>query len=127
MESADEKRVKELEDQLRESLSIINDLGKQVLAGDCHRLALDAVIAAIVRSHPAPEVFATALRSTWLEYDEPHTNPAYGDIGMEAAHAVLSLAEDNCPVPIGIRAGKPLPGDQLGQILQAPSRKPRKD
>ena len=88
------------------------------LARAGHGRAMDAVIAALIRTHPDPVAFAAALRSTWQLAGEPHTDASTSASYMEAASAVLGVVESACPVPVGIRPGMPLPGDQLGRILQ---------
>lgn len=90
-------------DKFDELVLLVHDMAKSRMGRSGQSAGQTAVIAALVRTHPDPQAFAAALRSTWQEADEPHTDAMMREEYMEAARAVLAMVEKECPAPLGIR------------------------
>jgi hypothetical protein len=60
-------------------------------------------LAALIKSHPDPEAFASAFRRSWLQLGAPnsddHADPAFAS-GIDS---MLSIAEEHCRVPLNVR------------------------
>lgn len=66
-------------------------------------------VAALVRSHPAPEAFAAEFRRAWLDAGHPNTNELLVGAGVAATtfsqglSVALEVLEEACAVPLNIR------------------------
>jgi hypothetical protein len=66
-------------------------------------------VAALVRTHPAPEVFAAEFRRTWLAIGHPHTNESLVGAGAAESHTAqglseaLAVLEEACAAPLNVR------------------------
>lgn len=93
--------TEELVKRIRDTLSEVMDTHSSD-QGE-FRVVLTAVLA-LVESHPDPQRFADRFRSVWLGFGAPHPDEPGGQRYCAGIDLGLSLLEDRCPVPLGVRA-----------------------
>jgi len=60
-------------------------------------------LAALVRSHPDPDAFATAFRRAWQQHDTTLDSDAPNPVEQEGIESMLAVLEGNCSVRLGVR------------------------
>lgn len=66
---------------------------------------LTCAVAALVRTHPAPEAFAEEFRRAWQLAGSQHSNAEIGSPAIDGIYAALEVVEEACSVPLGVRPG----------------------
>lgn len=69
-------------------------------------IVLTCAVAALVRSHPAPEAFAAEFRRIWQLAGSQHSNAELGAPSEGGIYAVLEILEEECSCPLGVRPGR---------------------
>lgn len=64
---------------------------------------LVCAVGALVQTHPNPEAFAAVFRQCWLHLGEPNQAQPSGSQALDGIESVLSILEQMCMVPLGIR------------------------
>lgn len=91
---------------MTDPLAFLKSIEKMAQAGQNTQgqlLLLMCAVAALVRSHPEPAVFAAELRRFWQLAGSQHSNDELDGAGSEGIVQVLEILEDASRVPLGIR------------------------
>lgn len=93
----------ESKDQIKRLAKLVvmqNETNAQLLG---QMKAVTAALAALVRTHPAPEEFAQALRRAWMQGDVSLEDDSTSQHAAAGIEQVLEVLEGNCSVPLNIR------------------------
>ncbi len=66
-------------------------------------IVLVAAVQSLVKTHPEPEQFAAAFRSTWIELGQRHSDGEGSPHALFGIDITLSTIEDACAVPLKVR------------------------
>ncbi|MBX3654155.1 MAG: hypothetical protein KF686_08210 [Ramlibacter sp.] len=66
-------------------------------------LVLLCAIAAIAKTHPAPEAFAAQFRRAWLQAGSKHADPTGDAQFLDGISSALAILEENCSAPLNVR------------------------
>lgn len=91
------------DDAIKALAASVATLGEAVQEAAGERYVLTLALAALVRTHPDPAAFAKDLRRRWLQSGSRLEPLAAGDPTRAGIESVLTVLEQCCPVPLGIR------------------------
>ena len=64
---------------------------------------LQALVLAMVRTHPEPQRLAEEFRRVWMRHGSLHQSAEAGDSCAAGIAEMLGLLEENLPVPLQVR------------------------
>jgi hypothetical protein len=91
------------EEKLRKLADIAAGLSGVAEHQTAQTATLLCAVGALVHTHPDPEAFSAAFRRCWMHLGQPNQeqpDDSQASIGIDA---VLSVLEQLCPVPLGVR------------------------
>ncbi|GGK08711.1 hypothetical protein [Luteimonas terricola] len=86
----------------RLAASMVN-LGESASETHAGLHVLELAVAALIRSHPAPERFAEEFRRYWLQSGSLHSDDEVDPVAAARIDSALSILEEACPVPLRVR------------------------
>lgn len=89
--------------QLKTLAGAVAGLGHATEHVTAQTAVLVCAVGALVQTHPDPEAFAAAFRRCWLQLGQPNQSEPDGSEASDGMDAVLSVLEQLCPVPLGVR------------------------
>lgn len=91
------------EEQFKKLADLVAGLGGEVEHEAAQVAVLLCAVGALVHTHPDPEAFSKAFRRCWLHLGQPNQAQPDGSEASAGIDAVLSVLEQLCLVPLGVR------------------------
>lgn len=95
--------VKKLADTVEKLCDSLRKLGPIEARTAAQLLVMVSTITALVKTHPDPEAFAVAFRSSWFALGEKHADGDSNPHALAAIDELLSIIEGACQAPLKVR------------------------
>ena len=89
--------------ELKTLAGSVAGLGGEVEYQAAQSSVLLCAVAALVRAHPAPEIFAAEFRRAWQLAGSQHSNGANDSPVQAGIEVALETLEEACVVPLNVR------------------------